>query len=207
MVITVYREPTVHRPYAIYFGQLLNLCLPQFSSFARGESCLIWLLWGLNEVMCIKCLEQRPAQNKCYTRVCYHNLRFPVTTWRAKTYPHHFKDELTEAQGGKGNWSRSKGWQVADWCPYVSGCKAWLCFSYWPLVPSRSTECLFEITQMHMSSFVALKCCSHCLQVYQRAHVHEHTHTHTLRSIVFALSIHSEQWLLSSQKLYCCLCI
>lgn len=137
--------------------------------------------------MCIKCLEQRPARNKCYTRVCYHNLRFPVTTWRAKTYPHHFKDELTEAQGGKGNWSRSKGWQVADWCPYVSGCKAWLCFSYWPLVPSRSTECLFEITQMHMSSFVALKCCSHCLQVYQGAHVHEHTHTRTHSGL---LSLH-----------------
>lgn len=93
---------------AIYFGQELNLCLPPFFLFAKGDSCLVGFFWGLNEVMYIKCLEPCPACIKCYISIRCYYLSFSVTTWRGKSYYHRFKDELTQAQGGKVNWPRSK---------------------------------------------------------------------------------------------------
>lgn len=80
MAIIIYWESTMHRPHAIDFGQLPNLCQPLFYSFVKGNSCLIWLLWGLKEVMCIMCLEQWPACYKCCISVRYYYFGFSVTT-------------------------------------------------------------------------------------------------------------------------------
>lgn len=48
-------------------GNLLNpLCLSFFLSFeAQNNICHIQLWWGLSEIKCEKCLEQRLACNKC----------------------------------------------------------------------------------------------------------------------------------------------
>lgn len=93
--------------------------------------------------------------------------------------------------------------------------KACLCFSQGTLVPPRSLEhpACEHTGRLHMNFLVALKCYPPqpaslwVSPISAPVGGYTDARAHTLASVVFALCIRSEHWLLSSQKLCHQLCI
>ena len=149
-----------------------------------------------------KYLELRPAHNKCC--MC-----FSATAWTGKSYYHHFKEELVQAQGSKVNQSRSKAGKLQIGSPTCWTLKPVFAFPTEPWCLLEALNTLLGIMKSWRLSARAFPCGSETFPAPRvsplSAPVHVSTCVCAHTSVVFALSIHSEQLHLS-QKVHCQVC-